>query len=370
MRSRRPRRWTRGGRRPPRAGRRRPRRQRAVASADRLLAPASSPCPTIAPAVRVERRRRAPPRSSTGILIEHPDGGLGLAVAGDDPSRRPSGRSAVAGRAARRSPSSTPTGTVDRDRRTARRGRRRSGGGPLVARLRRRSRRGLRTWWCARTVVHGTEPTSAGPPSTPPLTCHLQGPRPNVRGDRSFLRLDTRRPRRLGSDAVPGLRLRGKEMTSPMLNRPRTWLAAPGAILLVLAVSGAVLGASVLTVAGPAPEEVTDPLVVDTRDLGGRRRQRRRRRLPGRHGRGRSGSGPDRARRGRRRRRRRDLRRRRPPTARGSVAQNCNHGGFVSFVAQRDDEATEEEEPRSPRRPRRGRSLRSHRRRALRPEPR
>ena len=49
-----------------------------------------------------------------------------------------------------------------------------------------------------------------------------------------------------------------------MQNRPRTWLAAPGAILLVLAVSGAVLGASVLTVAGPAPEEVTDPLVADT----------------------------------------------------------------------------------------------------------
>ena len=48
-----------------------------------------------------------------------------------------------------------------------------------------------------------------------------------------------------------------------MLNRPRTWLAAPGAILLVLAVSGAVLGANVL-VTGPTPEEATDPLVVDT----------------------------------------------------------------------------------------------------------
>jgi hypothetical protein len=48
-----------------------------------------------------------------------------------------------------------------------------------------------------------------------------------------------------------------------MLNRPRTWLAAPGAMLLVLVVSGAVLGANVLTT-GPTPEEVTDPLVVDT----------------------------------------------------------------------------------------------------------
>jgi hypothetical protein len=48
-----------------------------------------------------------------------------------------------------------------------------------------------------------------------------------------------------------------------MLNRPRTWLAAPGAILLVLVVTGAVLGANVLTT-GPAPEEVTDPPVVDT----------------------------------------------------------------------------------------------------------
>jgi hypothetical protein len=48
-----------------------------------------------------------------------------------------------------------------------------------------------------------------------------------------------------------------------MLNRPRTWLAAPGALLLVLAVSGAVLGATVL-VTGPAAEEITDPPVVDT----------------------------------------------------------------------------------------------------------
>ena len=48
-----------------------------------------------------------------------------------------------------------------------------------------------------------------------------------------------------------------------MSTRPRTWLAAPGAILLVLAVSGAVLGANVL-VTGPAPEEATDPLVIDT----------------------------------------------------------------------------------------------------------
>src|SRR5215204_2870328 len=49
-----------------------------------------------------------------------------------------------------------------------------------------------------------------------------------------------------------------------MLNPRRTWLAAPGALLLVLAVSGAVLGATVLTTAGPTPEEVTDPLVVET----------------------------------------------------------------------------------------------------------
>ena len=48
-----------------------------------------------------------------------------------------------------------------------------------------------------------------------------------------------------------------------MLNRPRTWLAAPGAILLILVVTGAVLGASVLTT-GPAPEEVTDPPVAAT----------------------------------------------------------------------------------------------------------
>jgi hypothetical protein len=48
-----------------------------------------------------------------------------------------------------------------------------------------------------------------------------------------------------------------------MLNRPRTWLAAPGALLLVLALTGGALGANVLTT-GPAPEEVTDPLVVDT----------------------------------------------------------------------------------------------------------
>jgi hypothetical protein len=48
-----------------------------------------------------------------------------------------------------------------------------------------------------------------------------------------------------------------------MLNPRRTWVAAPGALLLALAVSGAVLGATVLTT-GPTPEEVTDPLVVGT----------------------------------------------------------------------------------------------------------
>lgn len=44
-----------------------------------------------------------------------------------------------------------------------------------------------------------------------------------------------------------------------------TWFAGSGAILLVLSLSGAVLGASVLTMAtGPTPETEFDPLVVDT----------------------------------------------------------------------------------------------------------
>ena len=136
-----------------------------------------------------------------------------------------------------------------------------------------------------------------------------------------------------------------------MLNRPRTWLAAPGAILLVLAVSGAVLGATVLTAAGPTAEEVTDPLVVDTtatwEDL--------------------DGNGID------------------DDCQDGEVAvdadaalaaftaadtdgdgtisveeaahsawiggANCNHGGFVSFVSQAqgaDEDADEEEETEAP----------------------
>lgn len=49
-----------------------------------------------------------------------------------------------------------------------------------------------------------------------------------------------------------------------MQSRLRTpWVAGAGALLLVLTLSGAVLGANTL-VTGPTPEEVTDPLVVDT----------------------------------------------------------------------------------------------------------
>lgn len=44
-----------------------------------------------------------------------------------------------------------------------------------------------------------------------------------------------------------------------------TWLAGSGALILVVALTGAALGATVLTtVAGPTPEAETDPLVVDT----------------------------------------------------------------------------------------------------------
>jgi hypothetical protein len=134
-----------------------------------------------------------------------------------------------------------------------------------------------------------------------------------------------------------------------MLNRPRTWLAAPGALLLVLVVTGAVLGANVL-VTGPAPEEATDPLVVDTtatwEDVDG------------------NGIDDD----------CQELVEANPEAALAaftaadtdgdgalSVAEvahtdwvggkNCNHGGVVSYVAslQGDDEdATEEEETEAP----------------------
>ena len=49
-----------------------------------------------------------------------------------------------------------------------------------------------------------------------------------------------------------------------MLNRPRMLFAAPGALILIIALAGGVLGANLLTTTGPTPESVTDPLVVDT----------------------------------------------------------------------------------------------------------
>lgn len=64
---------------------------------------------------------------------------------------------------------------------------------------------------------------------------------------------------------MPGITfIPGGEEKYRMFTRLRTtWLAGSGALLMVLGLSGAVLGATVLTAAaGPTPEEETDPIVV------------------------------------------------------------------------------------------------------------
>ncbi len=132
-----------------------------------------------------------------------------------------------------------------------------------------------------------------------------------------------------------------------MLSRLRTpWVAGAGALLLVVALSGAALGANGLIITGPTPEVVTDPLEPDTtttwEDV--------------------DGNGID------------DDCQDGEVVANGDAAlaafteadtngdgtisvdeaartdwtggRNCNHGGFVSFVAQQtgdEDEETEEE---------------------------